>query len=113
MARNTGLLLLLFVFGSCISSEAQIPVFKGPAGKMAGNITVSIDSLQQLYIGSNKIDSKLVDSLLSQEINKMKSSPYDTITVVINADTAALYGTVYHIMRVAKKQGAKVVATVK
>jgi biopolymer transport protein ExbD len=37
----------------------------------------------------------------------------DTPTVVINADTTAFYGEVFRIMRIAKRDTAKVVANVK
>jgi biopolymer transport protein ExbD len=36
----------------------------------------------------------------------------DTPTVVINADTSAYYGGVFHVMGIAKKDTAKVVARV-
>jgi biopolymer transport protein ExbD len=112
MTRAPVFIFLLFLLGNSISAESQISV-RPPAGKRSGNVVVSIDSMQQLYIGASKIEPLMLDSLLSAEITKMRSSNFDTVTVVINADTAALYGTVYHIMRVSKKNGAKVVATVK
>jgi biopolymer transport protein ExbD len=37
----------------------------------------------------------------------------DTPSVVINADTAAFYGDVFRVMRIARKDTAKVVAIVK
>lgn len=58
------------------------------------------------------IDKNNVDSFLSAEIRKMKAV-VDTPTVVINADTSAFYGEVFRIMRIAKRDTAKVVANVK
>src|SRR5882724_9821456 len=80
--------------------------------KAKQNIMVSIEKEQQFYIGSKKIDISLIDSFLIGEINKNKAI-VDTPTVVINADTSSYYGEVFRIMRLSKKAGAKVVATVK
>ena len=79
--------------------------------KAKQNIMVSIDKDQQYYIGTTKIKSEDFDSLLRKEIRKYKAF-VDTPTVVINADTAAYYGEVFRIMRVAKRDTAKVVARV-
>ncbi len=79
--------------------------------KAKQNIMVSIDKNQQYFIGTTKIDNAIFDSMLRQEIKKYKVF-VDTPTVVINADTAAYYGEVFRIMRVAKKDTAKVVARI-
>jgi len=79
--------------------------------KAKQNIMVSIDKDQQYYIGTTKIASAIFDSMLKMEIRKYKAF-VDTPTVVINADTAAFYGEVFRIMRVAKKDTAKVVARI-
>src|SRR5687767_15731501 len=79
--------------------------------KAKQNIMVSIDKDQQYYIGTTKIDKALFDSALRKEIRKYKAF-VDTPTVVINADTAAYYGEVFRIMRIAKRDTAKVVARV-
>ena len=80
--------------------------------KAKQNIIVSIDKDQKYYIGTTKVDNSMIDSLLSQAINKYKAT-VDTPTVVINADTTAYYGEVFRIMRLSKRAGAKVVANVK
>lgn len=77
--------------------------------KAKQNMMVSIDKDQQYFIGTTKIDNSIFDSLLRLEIRKYKAF-VDTPTVVINADTAAYYGEVFRIMRIAKKDTAKVVA---
>lgn len=79
--------------------------------KAKQNIMVSIDKDQQFFIGTTKIDPNEFDSLLRKEIRKYKAF-VDTPTVVINADTAAYYGEVFRIMRIAKRDTAKVVARV-
>ena len=79
--------------------------------KAKQNIMVSIDKDQQYYIGTTKIDKSAFDSTLRNEIRRYKAF-VDTPTVVINADTAAFYGEVFRIMRVAKRDTAKVVARV-
>lgn len=79
--------------------------------KAKQNIMVSIDKDQQFFIGTTKIAPNEFDSLLRNEIRKYKAF-VDTPTVVINADTAAYYGEVFRIMRIAKRDTAKVVARV-
>jgi biopolymer transport protein ExbD len=81
--------------------------------KAKQNIMVSIDKEQNYYIGASKVDHAMIDTLLLREIEKYRKTPLDTPTVVINADTASYYGEVFRIMRLSKKSGAKVVATVK
>lgn len=115
MLRIIAFIVLVSFFQQCISPEPEVPkvnLSDPPAFPKRRDIIVSVDNKQQLYIGTEKIDTSLLDSLLPVEIKKFTVNT-DTPTVVINADTAAWYGTVYHIMRIAKKNGAKVVATVR
>jgi len=79
--------------------------------KAKQNIMVSIDKDQHYFIGTTRIESAVFDSMLRKEIQKYKTF-VDTPTVVINADTAAYYGEVFRIMRIAKRDTAKVVARV-
>jgi biopolymer transport protein ExbD len=112
------ILFILLMFFLIVATLANPNVIKVgvPRGtkdtKAKQNIMVSIDKDQQFYIGSSKVDISMVDSFLSREINRFKTT-VDTPTVVINADTTSYYGEVFRIMRSAKKAGAKVVATVK
>jgi biopolymer transport protein ExbD len=80
--------------------------------KAKQNIVVSIDKDQNYFLGQKLIDKNSIDSFLTAEIRKMKLV-VDTPTVVINADTTAFYGEVFRIMRIAKRDTAKVVANVK
>jgi biopolymer transport protein ExbD len=111
------ILFILLMFFLIVATMANPNVVKVglPRGtkdtKAKQNIMVSIDKNQQYYIGTKKIESAQFDSLLRLEIRKFKSF-VDTPTVVINADTAAFYGEVFRIMRVAKRDTAKVVARI-
>ena len=111
------ILFILLMFFLIVATLANPNVVKVglPRGtkdvKAKQNIMVSIDKDQQYYIGTTKIESGMFDSLLRMEIKKYKAF-VDTPTVVINADTTAYYGEVFRIMRIAKKDTAKVVARI-
>lgn len=111
------ILFILLMFFLIVATMANPNVVKVgvPKGtkdvKAKQNIMVSIDKNQQFYIGTTKVESAHFDSLLRMEIRKFKAL-VDTPTVVINADTAAFYGEVYRIMRLAKRDTAKVVARI-
>jgi biopolymer transport protein ExbD len=109
------ILLMFFLIVSTIANPNVVQVH-APKGtkdtKAHQDIMVSIDRDQQFYLGSNKVQTAMIDTALVQEITRMKAIK-DSPTVVINADTAAFYGEVFRIMRLSKKSGAKVVATVK
>src|SRR6185436_5581737 len=112
------ILFILLMFFLIVATLANPNVVKVglPRGtkdtKAKQNIMVSIDKDQNFYIASKRVDLSMIDTLLTQEINKYKAT-VDTPTVVINADTSAYYGEVFRIMRLSKKNGAKVVANVK
>ena len=111
------ILFILLMFFLIVATLANANVVKVglPKGtkdvKAKQNIEVSIDKDQQYYIGTTKIESVMFDTLLRMEIKKYKAF-VDTPTVVINADTTAYYGEVFRIMRIAKKDTAKVVARI-
>ncbi|MEO5948223.1 MAG: biopolymer transporter ExbD [Chitinophagaceae bacterium] len=111
------ILFILLMFFLIVATLANPNVVKVglPRGtkdvKAKQNIMVSIDKNQQYFIGTTKIESSMFDSLLRMEIKKYKAF-VDTPTVVINADTTAYYGEVFRIMRIAKKDTAKVVARI-
>jgi biopolymer transport protein ExbD len=113
------ILFILLMFFLIVATLANPNVVKVglPKGtkdtKAKQNIMVSIDKEQNYYIGASKVDHTQIDTLLLREIEKYRKTPLDTPTVVINADTASYYGEVFRIMRLSKKSGAKVVATVK
>lgn len=109
------IVLMFFLIVSTIANPNLVKV-NNPSGtkdvKAKQNIMVSVDKNQNFYIGTKQIPSALFDSLLRAEIRKYKQF-VDTPSVVINADTAAYYGEVFRIMRIARKDTAKVVAIVK
>jgi biopolymer transport protein ExbD len=109
------ILLMFFLIVSTIANPNVVKIAGIPKGskdtKAKQNIMVSINKDQEFFIGTKKIEPLLLDSLLKQEIIKQRNF-VDTPTVVINADTTALYGEVWRIMRIAKRDSAKVVANV-
>jgi len=111
------ILFILLMFFLIVATLANPNVVKVglPRGtkdtKAKQNIMVSIDKNQQYFINAKKVESGLVDSFLSLEIKRQKNF-VDTPTVVIHADTSAFYGEVFRIMRIARKDTAKVVANV-
>lgn len=109
------ILLMFFLITTTMANPNVVKVGlpKGTRDtKAKQNIVVSIDKDQNYYLGQRLIDKNSVDSFLGAEIKKMRNI-VDTPTVVINADTTAFYGEVFRIMRIAKRDTAKVVANVK
>jgi biopolymer transport protein ExbD len=108
------ILLMFFLIVATLANPNVVKVGLPSASKdtkAKQNIMVSIDKNQQYYIGTTKVQSNMFDSLLHNEIRRFRAT-VDTPTVVINADTAALYGEVFRIMKIAKKDTAKVVARI-
>ncbi|MGH2553457.1 MAG: ExbD/TolR family protein [Chitinophagaceae bacterium] len=111
------ILFILLMFFLIVATLANPNVIKVglPRGskdtKAKQNIMVSIDKNQQYFIGQKKIEPFEFDSLLRNEIRKFRAF-VDTPTVVINADTSAFYGEVFRVMRIAKRDSAKVVARI-
>ena len=116
-ALNDILFILLFFF-LIVSTLANPNIVKvnNPAGKKdtkaKQNIVISIDRDQKLYLGQKMIDINMIDTILKAEVIKQRAF-VDTPSVVVNADTASLYGEVFRVMQSAKRAGAKVVAIVK
>ncbi len=111
------ILLMFFLIVATLANPNVVPVGlpRGDKeGKAKQNITVSINKNQELFLGNNKIDKSIFDSMLIKEI-RLRRATIDSPTVVINADTSAYYGEVFRILQVAKKdsRAVKVVATVK
>ena len=108
------ILLMFFLIVATLANPNVIKVGLPKASKdtkAKQNIMVSIDKNQQYYIGTTRIESSMFDSLLKNEIKRYRAF-VDTPTVVINADTSAYYGEVFRIMKVAKRDSAKVVARI-
>jgi biopolymer transport protein ExbD len=109
------ILLLFFLIAATLANPNLIKV-NNPKGtkdtRAKQDIIVSIDKDQNFFIGQMPIPPELLDSMITASIIKAKEK-IDTPSVVINADTVALYGEVFRVMRVAKRNGAKVAALVK
>lgn len=109
------ILLLFFLIASTLANPNLVRV-NNPKGdkdmKAKQNIVVTVDKDQKYYIGTSLVPSEQLDTLLKQAIVNARQT-IDSPSVVINADTVALYGEVFRIMRLAKRNGAKVAALVK
>ncbi len=109
------ILLLFFLIASTLANPNLVRV-NNPKGdkdmKAKQNIVVTVDKEQKFYIGTQFIPTEQLDTLLTQAIANAKQN-IDSPSVVINADTSAYYGEVFRIMRLAKRNGAKVAALVK
>lgn len=109
------ILLLFFLIASTLANPNLVRV-NNPKGdkdmKAKQNIVVTVDKDQKFYIGTSLVPSDQLDTLLKQAIVNARQT-VDSPSVVINADTVALYGEVFRIMRLAKRNGAKVAALVK
>ena len=109
------ILLLFFLIAATLANPNLVRV-NNPKGtkdsRAKQDIIVSIDKDQNFFIGQTPVPSEMLDSMVTESINKAKEK-IDTPSVVINADTVALYGEVFRIMRVAKRNGAKVAGLVK
>lgn len=108
------ILLLFFLIVSTLANPNVVKV-NNPKGqkdtKAKQNIVVSIDKDQKVYLGQQEVPREMLDSMIKMEVARYINK-VDTPSVVINADSVAYYGDVFRIMRVAKKNGAKVVANV-
>lgn len=110
-------ILLMFFLITTTMANPNVVRVNNPRGtkdtKAKQNIVVTIDKDQKVYLGQKAIDMNFIDTILRSEMNRLRRSPFDTLSVVVNADTIAFYGEVFRIMQAAKRAGAKVVANVK
>lgn len=109
-------ILLMFFLITTTMANPNVVKVNNPRGtrdtKAKQNIMVSINKDQQFFIGQKQVDPVMLDTLLIQEIQRMKAI-VDTPSVVINADSIAYYGEVFRVMKLAKAAGAKPLASVK
>jgi biopolymer transport protein ExbD len=110
-------ILLMFFLITTTMANPNVVKVNNPRGtkdtKAKQNIVISIDKEQKVYMGQKAIDLNNIDTLLRHELDRIRKSPLDTPSVVVNADTISYYGEVYRVMQAAKRAGAKVVAVVK
>ena len=109
------ILLLFFLIAATLANPNLVRV-NNPRGekdtRAKQNIVVSIDKDHNYFIGSKAVDMTMIDTLLKLEIETIRQA-VDTPSVIVNADTSSYYGEVFRIMRIAKRNGAKVAAHVK
>jgi biopolymer transport protein ExbD len=116
MSRIVLAFLIILIGQGCDDSPSSSPhTIQIPRGtephKQRGNIIVSVSHGPKWKIGDSSVADNMFDSLLSLEISKTKMLA-DTPTVAIHADSTALYGDVWRVMRIAKKDSARVTAVV-
>jgi len=111
-------LFILLMFFLLVSTLANPNVVKvtNPKGKsdtrVNQNIVVTVTKDQKVYIGTQLVDMRYIDSLLKKEVD-LNRKYIDTPTVVLNVDTAAFYGRAFRIMEAAKRARAKLAANIK
>jgi biopolymer transport protein ExbD len=72
-------------------------------------VVVSVDKDKNIFVGSKKIITDSLESVLRKFINEGDSVKP---AVVINADSIAQWGEIVRVMKVARKLGATTSATV-
>jgi biopolymer transport protein ExbD len=93
--------------------KVKMPEGSKPNGSRGKNVLVKVTADDRIFVGDKELPVAELDSLLAIEINKKRKDIYDTLTVVLNVDSAASYGIIFRIMKAAKRESAKVVAMVK
>ena len=104
------ILLMFFLITTTMANPNMIKVNNPSATKDTKgrqNVIVTIDKDQKFYIAQKPVPINLLDSVLHAEIGKWKKI-LDTPTVVVNGDSAAMYGEIFRIVRMAKRDSVKV-----
>jgi len=104
------ILLMFFLITTTMANPNMIKVnnpsaTKDKKGRQSVIVTIDID--QKFYIGQKQVDINSLDSALHAEIVRWKKI-LDTPTVVVNGDSAAMYGEIFRIVRMAKRDSVKV-----
>jgi biopolymer transport protein ExbD len=105
------ILLLFFLIVSTLANPNVIKVSNPKAksdAKSKQTVVITVDKLQQLYIGSEKIAIQDLENKLSLFLAKETDKP----SVVINGDSTAHLGTAIQVMQIIKKLGATPVMAV-
>jgi len=104
------ILLMFFLITTTMANPNMIKVNNPSATKDTKgrqNVVVTIDKDQKFYIAQKQVDINSLDSALHAEIVRWKKV-LDTPTVVVNGDSAAMYGEIFRIVRMAKRDSVKV-----
>lgn len=105
------ILLLFFLIVSTLANPNVIKVSNPKAKsdtKSKQTVVVTVDKLQQLYIGADKVDIRDLEAKLKLFLAKETDKP----SVVINGDSTAHLGTAIRVMQIIKKVGATPVMAV-
>ena len=109
------ILLMFFLLVSTLANPNVVKV-SNPKGKsdtrVNQHIVVTVTKEQKVYIGTQQVDIRYIDSLLKKEVD-LNRKFIDTPTVVLNVDTSAYYGEAFKIMEAAKRAKAKLAANIK
>jgi biopolymer transport protein ExbD len=109
------ILFILLMFFLMISTLANPNVIKMSVPKAKSDtkqkqsVVVSVDKDKNIFVGSKKIITDSLESVLRKFINEGDSVKP---AVVINADSIAQWGEIVRVMKVARKLGATTSATV-
>jgi len=109
------ILLMFFLITTTMANPNMVKVNNPSATKDTKgrqNVIVTVDKDQRFFIGQNMVNANNLDSALHAEILRWKQL-VDSPTVVINGDSAAVYGEVFNILRLAKRDSVKVFFHVK
>jgi len=109
------ILLMFFLITTTMANPNMIKVNNPSATKDTKgrqNVIVTIDKDQKFYIAQKLVPLASLDSVLHAEIGRWKKI-LDTPTVVVNGDSAAMYGEIFRIVRMAKRDSVKVFFNVK
>ena len=106
------ILLMFFLMISTLANpnviKMSVPRAKSDT-KQKQSVVVSVDKDKNMYVGSKKIISDSLESVLRKYINEGDSIKP---AVVINADSSAQWGEVVRVMKIARRLGATTSATV-
>ncbi len=106
------ILLMFFLMISTLANpnviKMSVPRAKSDT-KQKQSVVVSVDKDKNIFVGSKKIITDSLESVLRKFINEGDSIKP---AVVINADSIAQWGEIVRVMKVARKLGATTSATV-
>ena len=106
------ILLMFFLMISTLANpnviKMSVPRAKSDT-KQKQSVVVSVDKDKNIFVGTRRIDTDSLESVLRKYINEGDSIKP---AVVINADSVAQWGEIVRVMKVARKLGATTSATV-
>jgi biopolymer transport protein ExbD len=108
------ILLMFFLIVSTLANpnvrKASLPKAKSDT-KSKQTVVVSIDSLNNFYVGTKPVEPALMDTTLKLMINS-KRKEGEEVTIVVNADRKASIESFAAVLRAADRLGVKAVMSV-